>query len=200
MAGKVVPLKQHAFSFNPTICVPFNADYDGDTMRCFVPQSPEAIQEARDILDVNKQIIHSRYGRPTIASDQDETSGAYLLTFPNKNLANTYNKDGGIGYDKDGYVYFSKKALTEMLSLVYTRDDAGNLTYVKSLPEPDYKKVYYTGKSVVSMFIPEGINCDWEDSTGAPVSIRNGQLLHGTLDAKEWLNGTRCCLRVSLQL
>ena len=92
MAGKVVPLPQKAFSFNPTICVPFNADYDGDTMRCFVPQSEEAIQEAKDILDVNKQIMHSRYGRPTIASDQDETSGAYLLTFPNKSKAGTYNK------------------------------------------------------------------------------------------------------------
>ena len=190
MAGKVVPLKQYSFSFNPTICVPFNADYDGDTMRCFVPQSEEAIQEAKDILDVNKQIMHSRYGRPTIASDQDETSGAYLLTFPNKNLANTYNKDGGIGYDKDGYVYFSKKALTEMLSLVYTRDDAGNLTYAKNIPEPDYKSKYYTGKSIVSMFIPEGINCDWKDSTDAPVSIRNGQLLHGTLDAKGVKNGS----------
>ena len=95
-----------------------------------------------------------------------------------------------IGYDKDGYVYFTRKALTEMLSLVYTRDDAGNLTYPRDLPEPDYKSKYYTGKSVVSMFIPEGINCDWKDSTGAPVSIRNGQLLHGTLDAKGVKNGS----------
>ena len=45
-----------------------------------------------------------------------------------------------------------------MLSLVYTRDDAGNLTYAKNIPEPDYKsKVCYTGKSIVSMFIPEGL-------------------------------------------
>ena len=217
MAGKVVPLPQKAFSFNPTICVPFNADYDGDTMRCFVPQSPEAIQEAKDILDVNKQIMHSRYGRPTIASDQDETSGAYLLTFPNKSKLtykgkdttisyNAYQKldddekkefkgpygtfDGKIGYDKDGYVYFTRKALIEMLGLVYTRDDEGNIKYVTDLPEPDFKKKYYTGKSVVSMFIPEGINCDWKDSTGAPVSIRNGVLRYGTLDAKGVKNGS----------
>lgn len=190
MAGKVIPLKQHAFSFNPTICVPFNADYDGDTMRCFVPQSPEAIQEAKDILDVNKQIIHSRYGRPTIASDQDETSGAYLLTFPNKIKANTYNKAAGIGYDKDGYVYFSKKALIEMLGLVYTRDDEGNIKYVTELPKPDYNRIYYTGKAVVSHFIPEGINCVWKDKTGAEARIENGKLLYGTLDAKGVKNGS----------
>ncbi|MDB2565301.1 hypothetical protein N9X64_00125 [bacterium] len=216
MAGKVVPLKQYAFSFNPTICVPFNADYDGDTMRCFVPQSEEAIQEAKDILDVNKQIIHSRYGRPTIASDQDETSGAYLLTFPNKSKLtykskdttityNAYQKldkdekkefkgpygtfDGRIGYDKDGYVYFTKKALIQMMGLVYTRDDEGNIKYMDTLPEPDFKK-YYTGKAVVSHFIPEGINCDWEDSTGQPVSIRDGKLLKGTLDARGVKNGS----------
>lgn len=223
MAGKVVPLDQKAFSFNPTICVPFNADYDGDTMRCFVPQSEEAIQEAKDILDVNKQIMHSRYGRPTIASDQDETSGAYLLTFPNKSKLvyrgkdeegneieisyndyqrleeddqrsfkgpyGTYNKVGGIGYDKDGYVYFTKKALIQMLGLVYTRDDDGNVKYVTDLPEPDFDE-YYTGKAVVSHFIPEGINCDWEDSTGRPVSIRDGKLRYGTLDAKGVKNGS----------
>ena len=221
MAGKVIPMKQKAFSFNPTICVPFNADYDGDTMRCFVPQSEEAIQEAKDLLDVNKQIIHSRYGRPTIASDQDETSGAYLLTFPNKSKLsykgkdedgndvtityNAYQKldddekkkfkgpygtfDGRIGYDKDGYVYFTKKALIQMMGLVYTRDDEGNIKYMDTLPEPDFKK-YYTGKAVVSHFIPEGINCDWEDSTGQPVSIRDGKLLHGTLDARGVKNGS----------
>ena len=196
MAGKVVPLDQKSISFNPTICVPFNADYDGDAMRCYVPQSPEAIQEAKDLLDVNKQIIHSRYGRPTIASDQDETSGAYLLTFPNKVKAGTF--DGKIGYDKDGHVYFTKKTLTEMLGLVYTRDDKervfangekSNLKFVETLPEPDYKD-YYTGKSVVSMFIPEGINCDWEDETGEPVSIRDGKLLYGTLDGKGVKNGS----------
>jgi DNA-directed RNA polymerase subunit A' len=188
MAGKVVPLDQKSISFNPTICVPFNADYDGDTMRCYVPQSPEAIQEAKDLLDVNKQIIHSRYGRPIIASDQDETSGAYLLTFPNKIKAGTFAR--GIGYDKEGRVYFSKKALVEMLGLVYTRDDEGNIKYLTELPEPDYEEKYYTGKSVVSMFIPEGINCDWKDSTREPVSIRNGKLLYGTLDGKGVKNGS----------
>ena len=217
MSGKVVPMNQKAFSFNPTICVPFNADYDGDAMRCFVPQSEEAIQECKDILDVNKQIIHSRYGRPTIASDQDETSGAYLLTFPNKSKLtykskdttityNAYQKldkdekkefkgpygtfDGRIGYDKDGYVYFTKKALIQMMGLVYTRDDEGNVKYMDTLPEPDFKTVYYTGKAVVSHLIPEGINCDWKDSTGQDVSIRDGKLLHGTLDGRGVKNGS----------
>lgn len=188
MAGKVIPLKQKAFSFNPTICIPFNADYDGDTMRCFVPQSPEAIQESKDILDVNKQIMHSRFGRPTIASDQDETSGAYLLTFPNKKLASTYNKTTGVGYNDEGRVYFNKKATIEMLGLVYTRDDEGNLKYMTSLPEPDFDK-FYTGKGIVSHFIPEGINCDWEEEDG-PVSIRDGQLLYGTLGKKGVKSGS----------
>ena len=89
-------MKQKAFSFNPTICVPFNADYDGDTMRCYVPVSLKQL-EAIDIMDVNKQIFHSRYGRPTIASDQDETSGAYLPTYKNKELAGTFDETKGLG-------------------------------------------------------------------------------------------------------
>ena len=87
---------------------------------------------------------------------------------------------------------FTKKALIEMLGLVYTRDDEGNLKYMPSYQSLITTRIYYTGKSVVSMFIPEGINCDWKDSTGEEVSIRNGQLLHGTLrrqGCKEWLYG-----------
>jgi DNA-directed RNA polymerase beta' subunit len=188
MAARVVPMKQKAFSFNPTICVPFNADYDGDTMRCYVPQSPEAIQEAIDIMDVNKQIFHSRYGRPTIASDQDETSGAYLLTYKNKELAGTFDETKGIGYTEDGIVYLTKRKLVELLGLTFTRDDVGNMEYVKNLPSPDLGE-YYTGHAIVSHFIPEGINCEWDDAEGNPCLIRNGVLEYGALDSKGVKNG-----------
>jgi len=188
MAARVVPMKQKAFSFNPTICVPFNADYDGDTMRCYVPQSPEAIQEAVDIMGVNTQIFHSRYGRPTIASDQDETSGAYLLTYKNTELAGTFDETKGIGYTKEGVVYLTKRKLVELLGLTFTRDDEGNMEYVKSLPEPDLGK-YYSGHRIVSHFIPEGINCEWNDGEGNPCLIRNGELLYGALDKNGVKNG-----------
>lgn len=189
MAGKVIPMKQRAFSFNPTICVPFNADYDGDTMRCFVPQSQEAIEEAKEIMGVNKQIIHSRYGRPTIASDQDETSGAYLLTYPNMDKAGTYSESLGIGYKDDGTVYFNKKRVALIMSSVFTRDDDSNLVYHTQLPDPDFGK-FYTGRGLVSHFIPQGINCIWEAVDKSTCEIRNGEFIRGTLDKKGVANGS----------
>ena len=189
MAGKVIPMKQKAFSFNPTICVPFNADYDGDTMRCFVPQSKEAIEEAKEIMGVNKQIIHSRYGRPIIASDQDETSGAYLLTYPNVEKAGTYNEALGVGYTDEGIVYFNKKRVASLMSFAFTRDDESNLVYHTQLPEPDFGK-FYTGRALVSHFIPQGINCVWTAVDGSTCEIRNGDFIRGTLDKKGVANGS----------
>lgn len=189
MAGKVIPMKQKAFSFNPTICVPFNADYDGDAMRCFVPQSQEAIEEAKEVLGVNKQIIHSRYGRPTIASDQDETSGAYLLTYPNLDKAGTYNETLGIGYKNDGTVYFNKNRVALIMSSVFTRDNDSNLVYHTQLPEPDFGK-FYTGRTLISHFIPQGINCIWEAVDKSTCEIRNGEFIRGTLDKKGVANGS----------
>lgn len=189
MAGKVIPMNQRAFSFNPTICVPFNADYDGDTMRCFVPQSKEAIEEAKEVMGVNKQIIHSRYGRPTIASDQDETSGAYLLTYPNMDKAGTYNEALGIGYKDDGTVYFNKKRVASIMSSVFTRDDESNLVYYTQLPAPDFGK-FYTGRALVSHFIPQGINCIWEAVDKSTCEIRNGDFIRGTLDKKGVASGS----------
>ena len=57
-----------------------------------------------------------------------------------------------------------------MLGLVYTRDDEGNTssTWTQSLPEPDYKNKYYTGKAVVShVYSLKGSTVTGNDSTGA---------------------------------
>jgi len=63
------------------------------------------------------------------------------------------------------------------------------MQYLTSLPKPNYNKKFYTGHAVVSHFIPEGINCDWDSKSG-PASIRNGELLYGVLDSKGIQSGS----------
>ncbi|HIE85219.1 MAG TPA: hypothetical protein EYQ00_15900, partial [Dehalococcoidia bacterium] len=57
LRARVYPEK--ALAMNPTVCIPFNADYDGDAMKLHFVQSPEAIEEARRLMALDKNLIHA---------------------------------------------------------------------------------------------------------------------------------------------
>jgi DNA-directed RNA polymerase subunit A' len=136
---RIVPTK--SLSMNPTVCIPFNADYDGDAMKAHFVQSEAAKQEAIKLMSLTKNIIHSRYGMLTVATDQDQTSGLYLLTYTDKAKANTWNSGTGLGFDSEGLVFVSKKTAIECYSTVFSelRDGKEGRTYrtMDSLPESD---------------------------------------------------------------
>ena len=92
---------------NPTVCIPFNADYDGDAMKVHFLQSEAAAEEAKKLMLLSKSIIHARYGRLTVATDQDQTSGLYLYTHTNKDRRNEWN-NSGLGFTDEGIPYLSK--------------------------------------------------------------------------------------------
>jgi len=126
---KVLPFK--TFRLNPCVCPPYNADFDGDEMNLHVPQGEEARTEARLLMQVQDQILSPRYGGPIIGAIRDLLSSAFLLT-----AKGTY----------------------------LTKEDVGRLVvaagYTGGLPPPDVKggKPMWSGKSVFSLFIPEGLN------------------------------------------
>ena len=47
-------MKTKSIAFNPTICIPFNADYDGDAGKVHFVQSAESIKQAEDIMHLDK--------------------------------------------------------------------------------------------------------------------------------------------------
>ena len=161
MALKVVPMKTKSVAFNPTICIPFNADYDGDAGKVHFVQSKEAIEQAREIMNLEKNVIHGRYGKLTVATDQDETSGLALLTMPIITKAGEYND--GLGYTIDEAIpFFNQKRALQLIGAAWYRENDGTMNYPTELPEPDYKhtdrKMYWTGRQLLSSLIPDGIN------------------------------------------
>ena len=201
----MVPLDQHSISFNPAICVPFNADYDGDQMNIYVPGSEEAMNEIRDKLQLRDNMLHHRMGKLVIGTDHDQTSGVYLLTMKHKSKANTFNESIGVGFDSDGVVYFSKKSMLELFSKVYHKDgsktDDGDdiIQYIEDIGKPDVKGKYYSGYRCISLLLPDGINAKFksgilynEDGSmvlndkGKPEKdttvIIDGEMITGTLD------------------
>jgi len=89
MCHRVKVLPGRTLRLNPTVCHPYNADFDGDEMNLHIPQTEEARAEAEILMEVQTQLISLRYGLSVIGCVQDAISGNYLLT---KNMAISKNK------------------------------------------------------------------------------------------------------------
>lgn len=166
---RVMPHK--TFRLNPAVCAPYNADFDGDEMNLHVPQTMEALAEARILMLVQENILSPRFGGPIIGGLHDHVSGIFLLT--------------------KGYRMYSETDSLELLSKVN----------VHELPEPAKVEKgikYYTGKQIFSQILPSGLdmtyqakiceNCEQckgdECEKDAFVRIADGDLKSGTIDEK----------------
>ena len=158
---RVLPNK--TFRLHPSVCPPYNADFDGDEMNLHVPQSEEARAEAILLMRVQDQLISPRYGGPIIGALRDFITGAYLLTKDDTTLAPQE---------------FANLAMI-----------AG---YQGTFPEPAVKGKggpMFTGKQLFSLFLPKDFNyvitSKWSKGTKGPakdVVIKNGQLVSGVID------------------
>ena len=159
MAHRVRVLPYRTFRLHPAVCPPYNADFDGDEMNLHIPQTEEAQAEAATFMTVQDQIISPRYGGPIIGGIRDYITAAYLLT-------------------RDE-TYLTKE---EFLNYAYIGG------YHGEPPKPaDDKNGLYTGKQVISLFLPKGFNfvgkSKWSRGAKDPdVIINNGELLHGVID------------------
>jgi DNA-directed RNA polymerase subunit A' len=160
MAHFVRVLSYRTFRLHPSVCPPYNADFDGDEMNLHVPQSEESRSEALMLMRVQDQILSPRYGGPIIGGIRDFITGAFLLT-----------RDETLLTPGE----FSNLALIG--------------GYEGDLPEPEHKGAY-TGKQLFSLFLPKGMNyvltSKWAKSskTGASndVVIKDGNLISGVVD------------------
>jgi DNA-directed RNA polymerase II subunit RPB1 len=101
--AKVIPdpnLQTHGLSVEVT--KPYNADFDGDEMNLFIPQSIQTQIELEELADVKKQIISPSSSRTSIGLAQDGLVGAYNLTAPTMriNWKNTMNIISYTGFEK----------------------------------------------------------------------------------------------------
>jgi len=158
---RVLPGK--TFRLHPSVCPPYNADFDGDEMNLHVPQSEEARAEALLLMRVQEQLISPRFGGPIIGALRDFITGAYLLT-----------KDDTILSTQEFYNY-------AMLG-----------DYQGKLPKPKIKNKdgsFFTGKQLFSIFLPSDFNfvmtSKWSKGTKKvekDIVIKNGELVSGVID------------------
>jgi len=131
MAHRVRVLPYKTFRLNPTVCPPYNADFDGDEMNLHVPQGEEARTEARLLMQVQDQILSPRYGGPIIGAIRDSLTAGFLLTQKSTSL--------------------DRHDVSKLLAA------AG---YEGPIPEPASvrSEERWTGKQIFSIVIPKGFN------------------------------------------
>jgi len=163
MAHYVKVLPGKTFRLHPSVCPPYNADFDGDEMNLHVPQSEEARAEAILLMRVQDQLISPRYGGPIIGALRDFITGSYLLT-------------------KDD-TYLTEEQFSNLAMLG---------SYSGKLPSPAKKEKsekLFTGKQLFSLFLPKDFNyvmtSKWSKGTKGKqhdVVIKNGELISGVID------------------
>ncbi len=171
MAHRVKVMEGRTFRLNPAVCPPYNADFDGDEMNMYVPQTEEARAEATILLSVHENILSPRFGGPIIGGIHDHVSGIFMLTH--------------------GVRWFTKEEALYML----------RYAHVEHMPPAGKEEgdiQYWSNKQVFSTILPDQLNMVFRASScqncdickkemcerDAYVRIIDGILEVGTIDKK----------------
>lgn len=165
MGHRVKILPYNTFRIAPSVCPPYNADFDGDEMNLHALQTEEARTEASMLMEVQNNIISPRFGGPIIGLDMDQISGIYLLTKKGTSLS---KKDAahvlstaGIDVDLPDKEIFTGK---EIFSLILPKDISIN---------------GYKATSCKKCTVCTKEKCEYD----AWVAIENGSVKFGAIDA-----------------
>ncbi|KAK3674120.1 DNA-directed RNA polymerase II core subunit rpo21 [Recurvomyces mirabilis] len=169
MGHRVKVMPYSTFRLNLSVTSPYNADFDGDEMNLHVPQSHETRAEVMELCAVPKNIVSPQKNGPLMGIVQDTMAGIYMMT------------------KRDVFVDYNQ--VMNMLMWVPNWDGV--------VPAPAiYKpKPMWTGKQLVSMALPAGLNLlrtekgekataniPYLEKTG--LLVQNGELVLGRMVKK----------------
>lgn len=192
MAHEVHIMGGKTFRLSLLVCVPYNADFDGDEMNLHVPQGEEARAEAEFLLKVQEHILSPRYGGPIIGGVHDFISLGYLFT----------RKES----------LFDKKTTFMLLNWgnVFVRKPDFKIEDIE--PEVTDPVPLYSGKSIFSTLLPEDLNMQQRTNfckkcekclevdceNDAFLHIKNGKMISGVLDEKSYGAGKHTSILLRL--
>ena len=163
MGHRVRVMPYSTFRLNLSVTSPYNADFDGDEMNLHVPQSEETRAEVSQLCMVPLQIVSPQKNGPLMGIVQDTLCGIYKIC----------RRD----------VFLDKNQLMQVLMWVPNWDGV--------IPRPTILKPRprWTGKQVISMVIPQGINKvdiadGWSPLNDTGLLVHGGDLMFGLFNKK----------------
>ncbi|KAK9493318.1 hypothetical protein V1508DRAFT_416385 [Lipomyces doorenjongii] len=165
MAHRVKVMPYSTFRLNLSVTSPYNADFDGDEMNLHVPQSEETRAELTQICAVPLQIVSPQSNKPVMGIVQDTLCGIRKLT------------------KRDNFLTFD-----QVMNVLYWVPNWDGVIPQPAIQKP---KPLWTGKQMLSMVIPKGINLQRYDEKNTLLSVRdngmmieNGEIMFGIVDKK----------------
>ncbi|KIJ45198.1 hypothetical protein M422DRAFT_251383 [Sphaerobolus stellatus SS14] len=165
MSHRVRLMPYSTFRLNLSVTPPYNADFDGDEMNMHIPQSEETRAELSQIAWVPRQIISPQANKPVMGIVQDTLCGIRKFTL------------------RDTFLDWHQ--VQNILLWVPEWDGI--------VPQPTIikPKPLWTGKQLLSMCIPKGINMSRAAEGRSPnpeaddgMMIENGEILYGIVEKK----------------
>lgn len=157
---KLLKIKS-AMAINPVICSPFGADFDGDCLHGFIPQSVKSMAEADEFMTLSKQMINSQGGQALIAVTHDSLLAGNLIT--------------------SNHIFLDKFQIQQLQ--LFCSSPVPMPAIVKA---PMLRSPLWTGKQLFSMVLPTGLNYT---NLRKEVLISDGELLCCS-GGSEWLQNT----------
>lgn len=172
MGYKVRIWKQRTIGLHISSTTPHNADYDGDEGNIHVPQTPEAIYEVKEIMNVKNCIMNSENNAPSLGVVYNGISAGYALTrssnlVPREQLLKLTEKLEE-PFNEDLFlkrIVREKQHIYLRLKPEYNPDVVGNNVKKEMVS-------HYTGKHLFSILLPDDFFYNKAD-----VSIKNGILI-----------------------
>lgn len=153
MGHRVRVMPYSTFRLNLSVTSPYNADFDGDEMNLHVPQSHETRAEVMNLCMVPLNIVSPQRNGPLMGIVQDTLCGIYKMC----------RRD----------VFMTKDQVMNILMWVPDWDGV--------LPPPVIIKPRprWTGKQIISLVLPAGLNLVRGDAEGMNTLNDNGLMVHG---------------------
>ncbi|PWN50403.1 putative RPO21-DNA-directed RNA polymerase II, 215 kd subunit [Violaceomyces palustris] len=166
MSHRIKLMDFSTFRLNLSVTPPYNADFDGDEMNLHVPQSEETRAELSQIAWVPRQIVSPQANKPVMGIVQDTLCGIRKFTL----------RDCLMDYE-------------QVQNILLWVSDWDGIVPMPCILKP---KPYWSGKQILSMCIPKGINVFLGDKKAAAsnfvkddgVHIENGEIMYGVINKK----------------
>ncbi|KDN42992.1 putative RPO21-DNA-directed RNA polymerase II, 215 kd subunit [Tilletiaria anomala UBC 951] len=163
MCHRVKLMDFSTFRLNLSVTPPYNADFDGDEMNLHVPQSEETRAELSQIAWVAKNIVSPQGNKPVMGIVQDTLCGIRKFTL----------RDCLLDYD-------------QVQNILLWVPEWDGLFPTPCILKP---KPYWSGKQIISMCIPRGVNVSLGDritpeknnAKDDGVEIDNGEIMYGVV-------------------
>lgn len=153
MGHRVRVMPYSTFRLNLSVTSPYNADFDGDEMNLHVPQSEETRAEINQLCMVPLNIVSPQRNGPLMGIVQDTLCGVYKMC----------RRD----------VFLTKEQVMNILLWVPDWDGV--------IPQPAILKPRpkWTGKQIISLVIPKGLNLIRGSEEGLSPANDDGLFVHG---------------------